>query len=643
MSHTSAIAAVTATLHRLIETDISQDEGTLAEIVQPTSEIRCTTLPLDQANEENKGHNRLNIFLYHTEVSAAFRNMDISDPKGSSPPPLAINLYYLLTAYGEDHNKLIDHLLLGRAMRMMHDLPQLSRSEIQKALPVSRLHQQVEKVRISPQPMTIDELSKLWSAFQTQYRISAAYEVSVVLIDSRRAQPAPLPVLKRGPDDRGVDTLVSAFPELHDIRPLSRPIIGEKEPWTIPLSWHRLAAQLGDTLELRGQSLAGDEVSLQFRHSLRPEIVHNLLPKSITTEKMTVQLPDNVESHTAWPAGFYTVAAIINKTKDQPAYTTGQTVFALAPRLNLEPLLADRTPAMRDNSGNITLPLSSQPHFFPQQQIALLLGEHLIMADSPSGQTAHVRFRITNVPPGQFNLLRLRVDGVDSSPIKPVGSTLVFDVDQTIMLTAPPLILDMDPPQLGGNGVTRYSITSNLMPHEEQTAVLLLDGHEFTPLLRNAVTDPLTFDVINAPVGDHPIQLRFGEVVSPPVTWTANGLEFEPIQADLLQVTPHIKQVALPENRIPGGVNTVTVHCASTIQPAQQVTLKLNEQEFPAEPHQNPTNLLLFDTGDLAQGEYVAQLHGDGLERDVYKKLALGQGKDKREGIILNPLHKVTL
>jgi hypothetical protein len=41
-------------------------------------------------------------------------------------------------------------------------------------------------VRVTLQPLSLEEMSRLWSTFQTQYRLSVAYEVSVVLIDSAR-------------------------------------------------------------------------------------------------------------------------------------------------------------------------------------------------------------------------------------------------------------------------------------------------------------------------------------------------------------------------------------------------------------------------------------------------------------------------
>ncbi len=70
---------------------------------------------------------------------------------------------------------------------------------------------------ITPLPQSVDELSKLWTAFQTNYRVSAAYEAAVVLIDSQAATRAPLPVLRRGPQDRGVIATASAAPVLDSL------------------------------------------------------------------------------------------------------------------------------------------------------------------------------------------------------------------------------------------------------------------------------------------------------------------------------------------------------------------------------------------------------------------------------------------
>jgi hypothetical protein len=173
MSNALAIAAVTATLRHLLDRGLNAGlPGT-----------RVTTRPPDKARDAGGG-NQVNLFLYQTLPNAAWRNTDLS----AGGPPLALNLYYLLSAYGQndDDAEPFSHRLLGEAMRILHDHPVLDPATIQEALPGSDLHEQAERVRITPQPLTLEEMARLWGTFQTQYRISVAYEVSVVLIAGTR-------------------------------------------------------------------------------------------------------------------------------------------------------------------------------------------------------------------------------------------------------------------------------------------------------------------------------------------------------------------------------------------------------------------------------------------------------------------------
>lgn len=176
MSNSLAIAAVTATLRHLL------DHGLNACV--PGTKV--TTRPPDKARDAQAG-NQVNLFLYHTQTNAAWRNIDLSP--GTAQPPLALNLYYLLSAYGQndDDPDPYSHRLLGEAMRLLHVQPVLDPAAIQGALEGNNLHLQAERVRITLQPLSLEEMTKLWSACQTQYRLSVAYEVSVVLIDGSGA------------------------------------------------------------------------------------------------------------------------------------------------------------------------------------------------------------------------------------------------------------------------------------------------------------------------------------------------------------------------------------------------------------------------------------------------------------------------
>src|ERR1051325_2639186 len=223
MSNSYAIAAVTATLQSILQ------QGVLAE--GDLSGTSVTIAPLDKARPVGSSNNQLNLFLYQVVRNAAWANADMPRqtlPGEISIPPLPLNLSYLLTAFGrdDDHAQPYGHELLGKAMNILHDHPVLSADDIKAAtsmlLPDSNLDSQLEKIRITLHPITVDELSKLWTGFATQYRLSAAYEVGVTLIESTRSANAPLPVLTRGKADSGVTSqadLISPVPMLEGMAP----------------------------------------------------------------------------------------------------------------------------------------------------------------------------------------------------------------------------------------------------------------------------------------------------------------------------------------------------------------------------------------------------------------------------------------
>src|SRR4051794_38914453 len=119
MSNTPAIASVTATLQAILTHAIVADSD--------LADTTVTTLPPGKARDTNT-HNQLNVFLYLALPNNTWRNMDIPGQfnRGETGlPPLALNLYYLLTAYGRNDDDVYSHRLLAAAMRLLHDEPLL--------------------------------------------------------------------------------------------------------------------------------------------------------------------------------------------------------------------------------------------------------------------------------------------------------------------------------------------------------------------------------------------------------------------------------------------------------------------------------------------------------------------------------------
>lgn len=420
MSDALAIAAVTSMLRNMLFVELNHD----------VAGTRVTTRPPDRARNGNSGK-QVNLFLYNTILSPAWRNMDIpwrvrQGETGQTPLPL--NLYYLLTVYYGEQEDDIDtttdptrllgsHRLLGRAMSILHDYAILDPEAIHALLPpgdqLDHPFDSVEKIRITHQPLSLEEISKMWAGFQTQYRMSTAYEVSVVLIESSHPAKTPLPVLTRGPDDSGVGAEASLTPPYPTIENVLLP---NNQP----------SARLGDVLILSGHHLDGDNIIVRFRNPLLEDPIEVAPMAGGTATKISVQIPDSPAN---WPAGFYTLAAVITKA-GEPDRTTNEMPFPLAPRIvNIVP----PNPVPRNGSGDVTLTVTCRPEVRPLQNAALLLGDREISAQPHPAQTATLEFHIIEAPVGE-HYVRLRIGGIDSLLVDRSVTPPVFDASQKVII-----------------------------------------------------------------------------------------------------------------------------------------------------------------------------------------------------------------
>lgn len=395
MSNTLAIAAVTAALQRLLNQYVPQNLPPDLPAEFNPGELRVTTRAPDKAR--NGTANQLNLFLYQTVINGGLRNLDMpgrSRPGEQAVPPLALDLYYLLTAYGRENDELNAQILLGQAMRILHDHALLGADELRTALPGSDVHDQIERVRIRVQPLSVEELSKLWTVFQTNYHLSVAYQVAVVLIESRRAVRAALPVLERGVGDRGPvaqANLDVPYPQLFEARPASA------DPSLEP----------GGQLVLRGQRLepaVGTSVQVRLTHLRLETTIERPVDPGGTADEVRFSLPAN--EPLIWRPGFYRVAAILQPAGETQQRATNEVALSLAPVFSAVTVTRDGAAAV--------IELQVNPAVAASQPTALLLGDREVPAQAfGADPTQSLRFRAEDVAPGDY-FIRLRIDGVDS-------------------------------------------------------------------------------------------------------------------------------------------------------------------------------------------------------------------------------------
>jgi Pvc16 N-terminal domain/IPT/TIG domain len=391
MSNALAIAAVSAVLRDLLNNAVI-DHGISTTVGSP---VTVTALPPDRITIGDNEQPQLNIFLYHVVSNAGWSNSALPSRDGQgnrvANAPLALDLYYLLSAYGK--NDFDSEILLGYAMQMLHETPVLPRDAIRTALggvpPVSGsilpigplaaadLAEQVEQIKITPQLVSTEEVWKLWTALQAHYRPTAAYRVSVVLIESSKATKTALPVSQRN---------LFALPFRH-------PFIEQITPQI---------ALAGASITLTGQNLKGPQTKLNFGLSALVD------PTSITDRQIVANLP------AALPAGVNTVQIVQPLTFGTPAdphsgFESNVAPFMLAPLITTSPLSI---------KVGTKLTLGVNPPVGRTQRASLAVGARSITIPArPVGgpaTTATLDFSIpADFPTGDFPI-RLEIDGAQS-------------------------------------------------------------------------------------------------------------------------------------------------------------------------------------------------------------------------------------
>jgi len=434
MSNALAVASVSFVLvdllnNGLIDRDISASLG----------DVNVTALPPDKVDAlQANGQSQLNLFLYNVTLNQGWRN--VGNPSLDSlgnriaNPPLALDLHYLLTAYGAE--QFHSEVLLGYGMQLFHETPVLPRAAIRKSLsaptqvvegssglPVALLNlftsgiaDQVEMIKIWPQTLTTEEISRLWTAFQAKYRPTAAYQCSVLLIQSQAPTAVAPPVRRR---------TVTAIPfnqpvitQILSISPNASPPIEISQP-ILP----------GSQLVLIGTQLVGDgptsvviggEEVIPGPGDATPTKIVVDLPSGLTAGNQSVTIvqqtnvgipPTPHRTVESAPAAFALCPVILNiQTSVGVSAATGAPVTQLD--LTIDPpvaatqrvmLLLNQTPGTLSPPGT---PLSYTFAAPPPYTLA-----------SPPAQTpppsSRVSIPYSGVVPGSY-LVRVQVDGVES-------------------------------------------------------------------------------------------------------------------------------------------------------------------------------------------------------------------------------------
>ncbi len=379
--------------------------------------------------------------------NAAWRNAALpsrnADGARLTNPPLALDLHYLLTAYGE--KDLHAEILLGYGMQILHEASVLTRDSIRRALSpfpqqpfdagdlppqlqalfASGLAEQVEQIKIVPQSISTEEISRLWTAFQAKYRPTAAYQVSVVLIESRSgAIRSPLPVRERKiyavPFKQPVIEQLLARADAASPAVANQPILHDY------------------ILVLRGRQLRAEDTRVNVGDA---EIVP--AANNVSEAQISFQLPPDL------PAGVQGVQVIHGAQMGEPPAAhrgVASDVVAFVLRPHVDALVVNSQQGSSPDVRSGTIDLTVSPAVGREQRVRLLLNElspppdraayaygferkspyqEVFPPNTPPPATSALSIAFKDVRPAQY-LVRLQVDGAES-PLDTDAATNAFN------------------------------------------------------------------------------------------------------------------------------------------------------------------------------------------------------------------------
>ena len=398
MSDFFAVAGVTAVLKSMLTNELTSS-GVNAAFATPAS---VSALSPDLVPTGADEVPQLNLFMYYASFNASYRNNDLPsrDGKGTrlSNPPLALNLHYLMSAYGR--TELDSEILLALAMQTFFENPILSRQTVQtlltalatapgatpemQAVAKTTLAAQFELIRITPEALSNEEISKLWMAFNTHYRPTTSYQISVVLIQETLSYRSNLPVQARN---------VLA-------QPLTPPVIANLSPQIL---------NSGDVLTITGSNFIGDsptDTMIGFDDS------SPIAPDTVQGNTLRITIPA-----TLLP-GVRSVRVVRNVQFGSPG--DPHSGFSSLPALfQLRPVITTASPL----AAKVGTPLvvGVTPNVGRSQRAALFIGDFSIQIDarppsdppSASSLTFPIPATFPHTTPATALPVRLQIDSVD--------------------------------------------------------------------------------------------------------------------------------------------------------------------------------------------------------------------------------------
>jgi hypothetical protein len=395
------------------------------------SEFTATGMPPDEIRNESEC--QLSLYLFHVSPDKYQRNSPVSGPwadpaktKTRVPPipyqPLSLNLYYVLTAYYKGKGAYVkEQQAMSTALKCFYEEPIVK-------FPLGGGDQ--GEFCLTMEVESADEIGRLWQAITSSLRLSVVYKASVIFIEP----PTP-PTLAKPPDTINLAISPASLPfatagqvictyiRVDYVGPNATPLQPD------PRSFELVPAVVAPGIPARRFHLYGaglnqsisDHLYLVFPNSTEQEVtawmVANPAPPAApvqTAAKLTLDLPTTGIP----PAGVYQLRVGNGEPIGHvDALRSNATPFSIAAWVDPAggPLLSPSGGVYTLNGigfvpGALEVLLETVPL---SQESAVGPGQFDV-----NGAGTAIRFQLpSSLPEGRYGV-RVRVNGVESSPVK---------------------------------------------------------------------------------------------------------------------------------------------------------------------------------------------------------------------------------
>jgi hypothetical protein len=185
----TALQATSQTLSKFLEARFKADP-LLKKFFNGGTMVVSLNTPEEMAEKPAEG---LSVWLYRVIRDDQRLN---DRPERVSPTqlrqaPLPLRLHYLMTPVTDKKNgdPETEQIILGKVLQLFHSHPVLRGADLQGDFVGTEA-----ELRLRLEPMSLDEITRVWEALAGSYQLSVSYEVSLVNISAEQEPDVLTPV-----------------------------------------------------------------------------------------------------------------------------------------------------------------------------------------------------------------------------------------------------------------------------------------------------------------------------------------------------------------------------------------------------------------------------------------------------------------